>query len=88
MVKLQEAKALERSIEKLLEKQKLTLLVTVCLHAFSLSCSAALDSRVTNEKKKPLTVVVYRDGVGDGQLQDLLGEELWQFQKFFGSRWV
>lgn len=50
------------------------------------SClQAALDSWVTNEKKKPQTVVVYRDGVGDGQLQDLLGEEVRQFQKFFGS---
>ncbi|XP_051032322.1 piwi-like protein 3 [Phodopus roborovskii] len=43
------------------------------------SClQAALDSWVTNEKEKPQTVVVYRDGVGDGQLQELLKEEVRQ----------
>nr|XP_048307056.1 piwi-like protein 3 [Myodes glareolus] len=52
------------------------------------SClQAALDSWVANEKQEPQSVVVYRDGVGDGQLQALLVNEVRQFQKFFASRW-
>ncbi|XP_026640339.1 piwi-like protein 3 [Microtus ochrogaster] len=52
------------------------------------SClQAALNSWVANEKQKPQSVVVYRDGVGDGQLQALLEKEVRQFQKFFTSRW-
>ncbi|KAH0516955.1 Piwi-like protein 3, partial [Microtus ochrogaster] len=50
------------------------------------SClQAALNSWVANEKQKPQSVVVYRDGVGDGQLQALLEKEVRQFQKFFTS---
>ncbi|XP_049977087.1 piwi-like protein 3 [Alexandromys fortis] len=50
------------------------------------SClQAALNSWVANEKQKPQSVVVYRDGVGDGQLQALLEKEVRQFRKFFTS---
>ncbi|XP_057620740.1 piwi-like protein 3 [Chionomys nivalis] len=50
------------------------------------SClQGALNSWVANEKQKPQSVVVYRDGVGDGQLQALLEKEVRQFQKFFTS---
>ncbi|XP_075832500.1 piwi-like protein 3 [Microtus pennsylvanicus] len=50
------------------------------------SClQASLNSWVANEKQKPQSVVVYRDGVGDGQLQALLEKEVRQFQKFFTS---
>ncbi|KAL1768621.1 piwi 3 [Sigmodon hispidus] len=47
---------------------------------------AALDAWIANEKQKPHCVVVYRDGVGDGQLQELLGEEVRQFKKFLSPR--
>ncbi|XP_008847235.1 piwi-like protein 3 [Nannospalax galili] len=44
---------------------------------------AALDSWFKNVRKAPQSVVVYRDGVGDGQLQALLDSEVAQMVEFF-----